>query len=86
MKYMDVLDKVSQQSNQSTATCEKVIDAYQKYCEVEIKRPFKQEVDEPMIDWIATTTEENRDDVTVILQTLVKEVRINIENHIPFIK
>ncbi|MDO1604619.1 hypothetical protein Q2T76_00960 [Lactobacillus sp. YT155] len=86
MKYMDVLDKVSQQSNQSTATCEKVIDAYQKYCEVEIKRPFKEEVDEPMIDWITASTKEKRDDVTVILQTLVKEVRATIKNHIPFVK
>lgn len=86
MKYMDVLDTVSQQSNQSTAICEKVIDAYQKYCEVEIKRPFKEEVDEPMINWITATTKENRDDVTVILQTLVKEVKTHIKNHIPFIK
>lgn len=84
MNYKELIKKVEDQTGKDPKTCEDIINAYEKCCESEIKRPFKEEVDTHMMDWICESTNHDQQTVNDVLVVLVSLVRSGIKSKIPF--
>ncbi|MGG5371692.1 hypothetical protein [Enterococcus sp. AZ196] len=86
MNYKNLVDELKQQTGNEREVCTDIVDAYEKYCTEEIKRPFQKEVDEKMIDWVNESTGHDKDSVTDMLNTLIAIVRKEIKSKTAFMK
>lgn len=86
MNYEDLVNILGQQTENKVEICIDIIDAYEKYCTVEMKLPFQKEVDIGMINWISEETGYDVKNVTYILNELVAIVRKDLVRKIPFMK
>ncbi|MEI5994305.1 hypothetical protein [Candidatus Enterococcus mansonii] len=86
MNFKNLVNEVKKQTSKDYEVCSDIINAYEKYCEEEIKRPFKEDIDTNMIDWISSSTNYDAQTVNVVLVSLVSIVREGLKNKIPFMK
>lgn len=86
MNYKNLVNEVKKQTEQSYEVCAEIVNGYQKYCENEIKCPFKNEVDAHMIDWVSSYTKQDSQTVSNVLTALITLVRKEVKSKIPFLK
>lgn len=86
MNYKNLVNEVKKQTEQTYEVCSEIVNGYEKYCEDEIKRPFKNEVDAHMIDWVSSYTKQDSQTVSNVLTALITLVRKEVKNKIPFLK
>ncbi|MDR1606438.1 MAG: hypothetical protein LBS41_04925 [Streptococcaceae bacterium] len=86
MNYKDLVNEVKKQTGEKYEVCSDIVNGYEKYCEDEIKRPFKKEVDEHMIEWVSSYTKHDNQTVSSVLTVLITLVRKEVKSKIPFMK
>lgn len=86
MNYSKLLENIVQQTGQEESVCREIINAYEKYCEEELKIPFKNEISEDVIVWCIEYTGFSKEIVAEVLSSLLLVVRDEIKRKIPFVK
>lgn len=86
MNFKKLVNEVAKQTGETYEVSSDIVDGYEKYCEDEIKRPFKKEVDAHMIDWVSSYTKYDSQTVSSVLTSLVTLVRKEIKSKNPFMK
>ncbi|MGM0123759.1 hypothetical protein IGI37_001133 [Enterococcus sp. AZ194] len=85
MNFKDLVTDVKKRTGEEYEVCSDIINAYEKYCEEKIKRPFKDEVDTQMINWISTSTTHGHQTVNAVLSVFVPLMKSEVKQKIPFI-
>ncbi|MHC5226826.1 hypothetical protein ACYSNW_00960 [Enterococcus sp. LJL99] len=86
MNHKALVNKLTELTDTDFETCENIVKAYEIYCETEKQRPFKQDIDEKMVESISTTTSYDALTVKAVLTSLISVVQTGIVAKIPFIK